>query len=119
TDEESGKDIGFADAEPVHKVYVDGFWMDRTEVTNTQFEKFVQATGYVTVAERKPSAKDFPQAAPEDLVPASIVFLPPEGPVDLDEHQSWWRLVSGACWRHPAGPGSDLRGRDNHPAVPV
>src|SRR5687767_8227719 len=67
---ESGQD---GDEKPVHKVYVDGFWMDRTEITNDQFAKFVEATKYVTVAERKPDAKDFPTAAPEDLVPFSAV----------------------------------------------
>src|SRR5262245_11606678 len=118
-DEELGREVGFADAERVHRVYVNGFWMDRTEATNAQFARFVQETGYVTVAERKPSARDFPRAAPEELVPASIVFTPPDGPVDLDEHLSWWRLVPGADWRHPEGPDSTLAGRDNHPVVHV
>ena len=63
-----------ADARPVHRVYVDGFWMDRTEVTNAQFARFVRATGYVTVAERTPTAEEFPGAAPEDLVAGSMVF---------------------------------------------
>ena len=67
-----------ADAKPVHRVRLDGFWMDRTEVTNEQFERFVRATGYVTVAERKPDAKDYPGAPPEMLVPGSIVFTPPQ-----------------------------------------
>lgn len=107
------------DARPVHRVYVDGFWMDATEVTNEQFEQFVKATGYITVAERKPRQEDFPDAPPEKLVPGSIVFHPPDHPVSLDDYLEWWEYRPGACWRHPAGPGSDLTGRAKHPVVHV
>ncbi len=108
-----------ADEQPVHEVALRGFWLDRTEVTNAEFARFVAATAYATVAERKPSAADFPGAAPEELVPGSLVFSPPSAPVALDDARRWWRWVPGACWRHPEGPGSDLRGRDDHPVVHV
>jgi formylglycine-generating enzyme len=107
------------DATPAHRVAVDGFWMDRTEVTNAQFEAFVRATGYVTVAERTPSAADYPGAPPEALVAGSIVFSPPSVPVPLTNHLAWWKYVPGADWRHPEGPGSDLAGREDHPVVHV
>jgi len=107
------------DARPVHRVAVDGFWMDETEVTNAQFAEFVEATGYVTVAERKPKAEDFPGAPPETLVPGAIVFTPPPGPVPLDNMLAWWRYEPGASWRHPEGPSSDLKGRERFPVVQV
>src|SRR5215470_17214606 len=78
------------DARPIHRVYVDGFFMDTTDVTNAQFEKFVKATGYVTVAERTPKAEDFPGAPPENLVAGSVVFSPPDHPVPLNNHFQWW-----------------------------
>ena len=109
----------FADARPIHPVELDGFWMDRTPVTNAQFARFVAATGYVTVAERKPDPKDFPGAPPELLVPGSVVFTPPGGPVPLDDPSRWWRYVPGASWRHPEGPGSTIDGREDHPVVQV
>jgi formylglycine-generating enzyme required for sulfatase activity len=107
------------DAQPIHRVHVDAFWMDATEVTNADFAAFVKATGYVTVAERAPSRQDFPGVATEALVPGSSVFTPPPAPVPLSNALAWWRYVPGASWRHPAGPGSDLRGRDKHPVVHV
>jgi formylglycine-generating enzyme required for sulfatase activity len=107
------------DARPVHRVAVDGFWMDRTEVTNEQFAKFVRATGYVTLAERKPTAAEFPGAPPENLVAGSVVFDPPVRPVPLDSHFRWWSYVQGASWRHPFGAGSDLRERERYPVVHV
>jgi formylglycine-generating enzyme required for sulfatase activity len=109
----------FADAMPVHKVTLDGFWMDKTEVTNEQFARFVQATGYQTVAERKPDPRDFP-GVPANKVPKeplSVVFEMPKGK-DV-EPLSWWKMVPGASWKHPEGPGSDLKGRDKHPVVHV
>ncbi len=109
----------FPDARPWHQVQVDGFWMDRTEVTNAQFATFVKVTGYVTVAERKPRAEDFPGAPPENLVAGSVVFTPPDGPVPLDSHFRWWSYVEGANWRHPTGPGGDLEGKDQHPVVHI
>lgn len=107
------------DARPIHRVYVDAFWMDRTDVTNTQFAEFVKATAYVTVAERKLRAKDFPGTSPEKLVAGSIVFTPPARPVSLDDPYQWWAYVPGADWRHPLGPNSDLKGRGQYPVVQV
>lgn len=107
------------DARPIHPVLVDGFWIDETEVTNEQFAKFVEATGYVTVAERRPLQKDFPNVPPENLVPGSIVFHPPSHPVPLTNHYQWWEYVPGASWRHPLGPGSDIKGRAKYPVVQI
>lgn len=107
------------DARPIHRAYVDGFWMDATEVTNEQFTRFVEATQYVTVAERKPRAEDYPGAPAEALVPGSIVFTPPTQAVALNDAYLWWRYVPGANWRHPEGPQSDLQGREKHPVVHI
>jgi formylglycine-generating enzyme required for sulfatase activity len=107
------------DAQPIHRVYVDGFWMDRTEVTNAQFESFVRATRYVTVAERTPTKEEFPNAPPENLVAGSTVFTPTSGPVPLDDYFQWWRYQKGANWRHPEGPGSELTGKESYPVVHV
>jgi sulfatase modifying factor 1 len=109
----------FPDAQPWHRVYVDGFWMDKTEVTNEQFAKFVKATGYVTVAERTPRAEDFPGAPPENLVAGSVVFSPPAHPVKLNDHFQWWSYVTGANWRHPEGPKSEIKDRGRHPVVHI
>lgn len=109
----------FGDARPVHSVRVDGFWIDQTEVTNAQFERFQKATGYVTVAERTPKASDFPNAPAENLVAGSVVFWPPSEAVPLNDHMQWWNYVKGANWRHPEGPQSDLKGRMNHPVVQI
>jgi formylglycine-generating enzyme required for sulfatase activity len=109
----------FPDARPWHRVYVNGFWMDTTEVTNGQFAKFVKATGYVTVAERTPRAEDFPGAPPENLVAGSVVFTPPSHPVKLHDHFQWWSYVDGASWRHPEGPTSGIKDRGNHPVVDI
>ena len=108
-----------ADARPVHRVYVDGFWMDSTDVTNGQFEAFVRATGYVTVAERTPRVEDFPGAPPENLVAGSVLFSPPDHAVPLNDHFQWWSYVRGANWRHPLGPKSDLKGRESYPVVHI
>jgi sulfatase modifying factor 1 len=107
------------DSRPIHRVYVDGFWMDKTEVTNRQFAEFVKATGYVTVAERTPRAEDFPGAPAENLVAGSVVFAPPDHPVPLDNHFQWWSYVQGANWRHPDGAGSSVDGHDDYPVVHV
>ena len=112
-------DDEFNDARPVHRVEVDGFWMDKTEVTNAQFARFVGETGYVTVAERTPDPKDFPGVPPEDLKAGSIVFTPPANAVDLRDHGQWWRYVPGASWRQPDGPGSTVEGKDDLPVVHV
>jgi formylglycine-generating enzyme len=116
---EHGGREAMLDARPIHRVYVDPFWMDRTEVTNEQFARFVKATGYVTVAEEKPTRAEFPTAPEENLVAGSVVFTPTAQPIPLDDHYRWWSYVKGASWRHPEGPGSDLRGREMHPVVHV
>ncbi len=108
-----------SDAQPIHRVSVDGFWMDITAVTNEKFEKFVKATDYITVAERTPLAKDFPGAPPENLVAGSVVFEPPDHAVPLTDRYQWWNYVKGANWRHPTGPGSDLKGKEKFPVVQV
>jgi formylglycine-generating enzyme required for sulfatase activity len=107
------------DARPIHRVYVDEFWMDATEVTNAQFAEFVKTTGYVTIAEKTPTKEEFPDAPPENLVAGSTVFTPTREPVPLDTHFRWWRYQPGANWRHPDGPKSDLKGRDDYPVVHV
>jgi sulfatase modifying factor 1 len=107
------------DARPIHRVYVDGFFMDKTDVTNAEFAKFVQATGYLTVAERKPRAEDFPGVPPERLVAGSVVFSPPDHPVQLDDHFRWWSYVPGANWRHPLGPKSNVKGKSMFPVVQI
>jgi len=108
-----------ADARPVHRVHVDGFWMDTAEVTNAQFATFASATGYITVAERVPKAEDFPDAPPENLVAGSVVFTPPTEAVPLADHLRWWAYVKGADWRHPFGPESSIEGREREPVVHV
>lgn len=107
------------DAQPIHRVFVDGFWMDVTEVTNAQFEKFVSATGYVTIAERTPTKEEFPTAPPENLVSGSVVFTRTPGAVPLNNHFQWWRYEPGANWRHPEGPASTIDGRGKYPVVHI
>lgn len=112
---------------PAHRVSVDGFWMDRTEVTNAAYKQFVDSTGYVTVAERVPEwaeiKKQLPPgaASPPDslLVPGSVVFVPPAGPVGLYDISQWWRWIPGANWKNPQGPGSTLDGKWDHPVVHI
>jgi formylglycine-generating enzyme required for sulfatase activity len=112
---------------PVRDVVVDGFFIDIHTVTNKRFREFVDATGYVTIAERTPDAeellKQLPAGTPpppkELLVPGSLVFTPTGKPVDLRDWSQWWRYVPGANWRHPKGPGSSIEGLDDHPAVHI
>ena len=114
-----GSEDFYPEERPVHDVTVDGFWMDRHAVTNEQFARFVEETGYVTVAERAPKPEDFPGAPPENLVPGSMVFQKRTGPVDLRNYANWWAWVPGASWRHPRGPASSLDGLGRHPVVHV
>jgi sulfatase modifying factor 1 len=112
---------------PAHPVKVGGFWMDRHHVTNAQFRKFVEATGYVTTAERKPTPESLRVQLPEGvrmppesaLVAGAMVFVGTEGEVELRDYSQWWRFVPGASWKHPQGPGSDIAGKDDHPVVQV
>jgi len=115
------------DEYPKHKVQVSPFYMDITEVTNAQFRKFVEATGYVTTAERAPDweevKKSLPPGTPKPpdsvLVPASLVFKPSDGPVDLNDYSQWWTWKKGANWRQPEGPGSSIEGKDDYPVVHI
>ena len=114
-----GSDRHYPEEAPVHRVTVDGFWIDRTPVTNRQFKEFVRATGHVTFAEVAPDPKDYPGALPHMLFAGSLVFTPPAGPVDLRNWGEWWTLLKGANWRHPYGPKSNINALDNHPVVHV
>ncbi len=116
-------DMGSADfypeERPVHRVAVDGFWMDEHPVTVTAFRRFMKTTGHVTVAEKPPDPVDYPDADPGELVAGSLVFRSPPGLVPLDDARRWWDWVPGADWRHPYGPGSTLDGLDRHPVTHV
>ncbi|MDV3124240.1 formylglycine-generating enzyme family protein [Mycobacterium sp. 21AC1] len=114
-----GSDDHYPEEAPVREVSVDGFWIQPTQVTNTEFAEFIEATGYVTVAERPVSRDDYPGAPPENLVPGSMVFRRTPGPVDLRHINLWWAWTPGACWNHPRGPRSTLKGRETHPVVHV
>ncbi len=96
-----GSDKHYPEEAPVHRVAVDGFWIDRTPVTNRQFKEFVRATGHVTFAEIPPDPKDYPGALPHMLYAGSLVFRPPEHPVDLRNWGEWWTFLKDADWRHP------------------
>ncbi len=109
----------FADSRPVHTVTVKSFYMDTHEVTNAQFAEFVKATGYVTVAEQKLNPKDYPDVPADKLVPGSAVFTPPGHPVSLDNPMQWWTYAPGASWKHPKGPGTDIKGKASDPVVQV
>jgi len=118
---------GRPDERPAHRVRVDGFWMDETEVTNAEFRAFVEATGYVTTAERpvdwEELKKQLPPGTPKPdeavLAPGSLVFRSPGRPVDLRDYSQWWAWTHGADWRHPEGPESSIEGRDDHPVVHI
>jgi hypothetical protein len=112
-----GSDRHYPEEAPVHRVTVDGFWMDRTPVTNRRFREFIEATGYVTFAEVAPDPKDYPGALPHMLKAGSLVFDPPDHPVDLTHFANWWSFKFGANWRRPFGKGSSIRGLDDHPVV--
>ena len=109
----------YPEERPVHRVSVDGFWMDEHPVTVAEFRRFVKATGYVTVAERPLDPATYPQADPALLVPGSLVFRKTRGPVNLNDYRQWWAYVPGATWRHPEGPASTLHGRARHPVVHI
>ena len=115
------------DEKPSHPVVVDPFLIDIHEVTNAQFARFIEATGYQTTAEQQPKVEEIlaqlppgtPPPDPEILVPGSLVFTPPEEKVPLNDFSVWWRWVPGASWQHPEGPDSNLEGREQHPVVQV
>jgi formylglycine-generating enzyme required for sulfatase activity len=114
-----GSDSHYMEERPAHRVRVSPFWMDETAVTNAQFARFVEETGYVTVAERPLDPAMYPGAKPENLLPGSLVFHMTPGPVDKTDYRNWWSWVPGACWRRPEGPGSDISDRALHPVVHV
>ncbi len=114
-----GSNRHYPEEAPVHRVTVDGFWMDRHPVTNAQFQRFVEETGYVTFAEIAPKAEDYPGAPAEMLRPGSMVFVKPLRPVDVRSICNWWNFTLGADWRHPLGPGSTIEGLEAHPVVHV
>ena len=114
-----GSDRHYAEEAPSHRVSVDGFWLDRSPVTNREFRRFVNATGYVTFAELKPKAEDYPGALPEMLKAGSLVFTPPKQRVDLRDWGHWWQFKFGANWRRPYGPRSTNSGLDAHPVVHI
>ena len=117
----------WSDEKPAHRVFVNSFWMDATEVTNRQFSRFVEATGYVTTAEKAPTAEELLAHSPtgtappsaDILVPGSLLFAPPDRKVPLNDVRRWWTWTPGASWRHPEGPSSDLAERSDHPVVQV
>jgi formylglycine-generating enzyme required for sulfatase activity len=114
-----GSDLHYPEEAPAHRVSVDGFWIDRTPVTNRAFHRFVKATGYVTLAEQTPDPRDYPNALPHMLRAGSLMFDPPKHPVDLNNWGEWWRFKFGATWRRPYGPRSTIAGLDMHPVVHV
>ncbi len=114
-----GSDNFYVEERPVRDMAVDGFWIDSCAVTNERFAQFVEATAYVTLAERPPDPADFPGAPAENLVPGSMLFCMTSGPVDLRNYTNWWRWAAGTSWRTPQGPDSTLEGLDHHPVVHV
>src|SRR5437879_9367897 len=105
--------------QPILHFLVDGVLMYSTSVTNDQFDKFVKATGYITIAERTPTKEEFPTAPEENLVAGSVVFAPPDHEVSLNDHYQWWSYVKGANWRHPLGPQSDIKDKEKCPVVQI
>src|SRR5262249_10081659 len=109
----------FPDAHPQHQVKLKSFWIDETPVINDEFARFVKATGYKTVDERKPDPREFPGVPAEKLVPGALAVTPPTEQVSKRSNQGWWRYVAGANWKHPEGPQSDLKNRGKHPVVQI
>ncbi|WP_207532741.1 formylglycine-generating enzyme family protein [Desertivirga arenae] len=115
------------DEYPKHKVKLNAFWIDATEVTNAQFSAFVKATGYVTTAEKKPDweelKKQLPAGTPKPdesvLVASSLIFKAPKEPVSLNDYSQWWEWKAGADWKHPQGPESSIEGKENYPVVHI
>src|SRR6476620_7379722 len=114
-----GSDQHYPEEAPVHRVTVDGFFMDAKPVMNRDFRKFVNATGYVTFAEIRPKAEDYPGALPHMLKAGSLVFTPPKHPVNTRDWPQWWNFKFGADWRRPYGPRSSISGLDDHPVVHI
>ncbi len=115
----SGGREAMFDARPIHRVEVDGFWMDKTPVTNADFARFVEETDYVTVAERPLDPADFPGVPESKLVPGSLVFMTPSRIEDARNYTDWWLWVPGATWERPYGPDSSIEGKEDYPVVHV
>jgi sulfatase modifying factor 1 len=114
-----GSDDGYPEEAPAHEVSVEGFWIDRYAVTNREWNRFVQETAYVTLAERPADPDEYPDADPALLVPSSSVFVRPAGRVSLDDAYRWWAYVPGADWRHPQGPETSAKKLSKHPVVHI
>jgi len=114
-----GSNHHYPEEAPAHPVEIAGFWIDRAPVTNSQFLKFIKATGHLTQAQQPADPHAYPDALPELLVPSSIVFVPPQKPVTSADPYVWWQYIPGADWRHPEGPGSSIKGREHHPVVHI
>ena len=114
-----GSNNHYPEEAQVHRVTVDGFWIDRTPVTNRQFKQFVKATGHKTFAEIPPDPKDYPGALPHMIYAGSLVFSPPPSVTNLQDWSQWWQFMKGADWRHPYGRKSNINVHDHHPVVHV
>jgi formylglycine-generating enzyme required for sulfatase activity len=114
-----GSDAHYPEERPTHPVRVSAYWIDSTPVSNREFRRFVEETGYVTYAEIAPRAEDYPGALPHMLRAGSLVFTPPKGAVNLKDWSQWWRFTFGAFWRRPYGPSSSLAGLEEHPVVHI
>lgn len=114
-----GSDAFYPEEAPTRRVRVDSFWIDETPVTNRQFRRFIDATGWRTTAETPPDPRDYPGMDPAMAQAGSLVFRKTDGPVDLGDPNAWWDFRFGADWRHPLGPESSLEGLEDHPVVHV
>src|SRR5258708_4757296 len=112
-----GSNDHYPEEAPVHRVTVDGFWIDSTPVTNRQFKAFVKATGHKTFAEIPPDPKDYPGALPHMIYAGSLVFTPPPSVTNLRDRSQWWQFMKGAAWRHPSGPSSHINIQHNPPLL--
>lgn len=114
-----GSENFYPEEKPVREVTVSDFWIDKYQVTNEQFRKFTDETGYITVAERPLNPDDYPGALAENLIPGSLVFQKSKGPVNLSDYRNWWIWVPGANWKNPKGPDSSINGREKYPVVHI
>src|SRR6185436_9786379 len=114
-----GSNDHYPEEAPVHRVELDGFFIDRSPVTNREFARFVEETGHVTFAELPPVPADYPGALPDMLYAGSLVFAPPRHRVDTGDWSQWWKFARGADWRHPQGGESTRKPLPEHPVVHV
>ncbi len=114
-----GSDDFYPEEAPAREVEVSGFAIDRGPVTVAQFARFIEESGYVTLAERVPDAASYPDADPSLLRAGSVVFHPTPGPVPLNDPGRWWAYLPGANWRHPWGPNSENSRRADHPVTHI